>query len=81
MNTTAPTTPATITLRDNGDRHTLHDRLRRGPASGEVRVRRMLGVRAPGRIVNSLAARGQFSGARHPQTRGADVPDAEVRGA
>ncbi|WP_416971801.1 xanthine dehydrogenase family protein molybdopterin-binding subunit [Streptomyces sp. 4F14] len=33
------------------------------PATGEVRVRRMLGVFAPGRIVNPLTARGQFTGA------------------
>ncbi|SPF04137.1 xanthine dehydrogenase family protein molybdopterin-binding subunit [Streptomyces sp. MA5143a] len=32
------------------------------PATGEVRVRRMLGVFAAGRIVNPLTARGQFTG-------------------
>ncbi|MEU2677221.1 xanthine dehydrogenase family protein molybdopterin-binding subunit [Streptomyces sp. NPDC007107] len=32
-------------------------------ATGEVRVRRMLGVFAAGRIVNPLTARGQFTGA------------------
>ncbi|MEI5520257.1 xanthine dehydrogenase family protein molybdopterin-binding subunit [Streptomyces brasiliscabiei] len=32
------------------------------PATGEVRVRRMLGVFAAGRIVNSLTARGQLVG-------------------
>ncbi|MFD5593963.1 xanthine dehydrogenase family protein molybdopterin-binding subunit [Streptomyces griseorubiginosus] len=33
------------------------------PATGEVRVRRMLGVFAAGRIINPLTARGQFIGA------------------
>ncbi|MFD7876202.1 xanthine dehydrogenase family protein molybdopterin-binding subunit [Streptomyces sp. NPDC059766] len=32
------------------------------PATGEVRVRRMLGIFAAGRIVNPLTARGQFTG-------------------
>ncbi|MGW0333428.1 xanthine dehydrogenase family protein molybdopterin-binding subunit [Streptomyces sp. NPDC003011] len=32
------------------------------PATGEVRVRRMLGIFAAGRIVNPLTARGQFVG-------------------
>ncbi len=32
------------------------------PATGEVRVRRMLGIFAAGRIVNPLTARGQFIG-------------------
>ncbi|MFE8015761.1 xanthine dehydrogenase family protein molybdopterin-binding subunit [Streptomyces antibioticus] len=32
------------------------------PTTGEVRVRRMLGVFAAGRIVNPLTARGQFTG-------------------
>jgi xanthine dehydrogenase YagR molybdenum-binding subunit len=32
------------------------------PATGEVRVRRMLGIFAAGRIVNPLTAKGQFTG-------------------
>jgi xanthine dehydrogenase YagR molybdenum-binding subunit len=32
------------------------------PATGEVRVRRMLGIFAAGRIINPLTARGQFTG-------------------
>ncbi|MDX3380715.1 hypothetical protein PV682_04545 [Streptomyces niveiscabiei] len=106
MNTTAPTTTGTITLRVDGERHTPHERPRRGPAipptgvtarsdatataSGEVGVRPMPGVRARGRFSGAWHTTGvrQAPGveardaeARNPRTRGADVPDAEVRGA
>jgi len=47
---------AQVTLRVNGDEHVGQD-------TGEVRVPRLIGVFAVGRIINPLTARSQLDGA------------------
>ncbi|WP_416981179.1 xanthine dehydrogenase family protein molybdopterin-binding subunit [Streptomyces sp. T028] len=54
-----------IAQREPRERHTFGAQFAEvavDPATGEVRVRRMLGVFAAGRIVNPLTARSQFAG-------------------
>ncbi|MEU6271002.1 xanthine dehydrogenase family protein molybdopterin-binding subunit [Streptomyces populi] len=58
-------TTAQIAALTNRERHSYGAQFAEvavDPATGEVRVRRMLGVFAAGRIVNPLTARGQFTG-------------------